>query len=128
MKRGFTLIEILGVVTIMGLFTLIIIPTTDTILDRQREKAYKVHVNEVKDALKLWGNMNTNSLPLLHGNEVEVTLKQLKKDGLIVDDFENPKTEKCYDNDNTFKIIKYKETYIYEVEELLDGDSSDCTI
>lgn len=127
-RKGFTIVEILGVLIIMGVLLLITIPTIDSILLKQRKKLYNEHLVEVKDALKLWGDVNADKLPVDKDNPTSVTLKELKLSGFIKDEFINPITDKCYSNDNTFTITLNKTMYVYNVEELVDGTEEDCII
>lgn len=127
-KKGFTLVELLAVITLVGIFLLVTIPTVDSLLKKQKDKLYKIQKNNVTEALKTWGNVNLDSLPEETGQYVEVTLNDLKIEGLVEDDLKNPKTDICYANTNTFTISKKGEEYIYTVGELVDGTSSDCTI
>lgn len=127
-RKGFTIVEVLGVLIIMGVLLLIMIPTIDSILLKQRKKLYNEHLIEVKDALKLWGDINADLLPVDENPSTSVTLKELKLSGFIKDEFINPITDKCYSNDNTFTITINKTMYVYNVEELVDGTEEDCII
>lgn len=126
-NNGFTLVELLTVIALVGIFVLITIPAVDNLLDKQREKLYEINKETVKDALKNWGNMNVESLPDDNA-EVSVTLRQLKKSGLIEDNFKNPKNDKCYSNYNSFKISNVDGMYIYIVNDLIDGNDTDCAL
>lgn len=127
-KKGFTLVELLAVITLVGIFLLVTIPTVDSLLKKQKDKLYKLQRKNVTEALKTWGNANIESLPEEDGQYVEVTLNDLKIEGLVDDDLKNPKNDICYANTNTFTISKKGEEYIYTVSELVDGTSSDCAI
>ena len=127
-KNGFTIVEMLGVLIIMGVLLLIMIPTIDSVLLKQRKKLYNEHLVEVKDALKLWGDINADKLPVDSETPTSVTLKELKLEGLIVDEFKNPITDMCYANSNTFTITLNKKMYVYNVEELRDGKDEDCIV
>lgn len=128
MNKGFTLVEVLAVLIIMGVLLLITIPTIDSLLLKQRKKIYQNQLVEVKDALKLWGDVNADRLPVDINNPTSVTLKDLKLAGLIKDDYSNPITEKCYANTNTFTITLVNQMYVYNVNELIDGKEEDCII
>ncbi|HPF82814.1 MAG TPA: type II secretion system protein [Bacilli bacterium] len=125
-NRGFTLVELLAVIALVAVFLLIAIPTVDTITGKQKQKLYKLQIENVKDALKTWGNVNIEELPDIDGVSVTVTLQQLKDEGLVEDNIKNPKTKKCYANSNTFTIARSENSFIYVVEELIDGDNTDC--
>ena len=128
MKKAFTLVELLAVIALIGVLSLLAIPTIQTVMDKQKQKIYETQVNIITDALKTWGNMNIRLLPENDGEYIEITLNELKKSGLVSDDLTNPKTQKCYDNDNIFIIAKKGEGYTYNVNELIDGNESDCEV
>ena len=126
MKKGFTLVELLTVIALIGLITLIAVPAVSSIMDKEKEKLYKVHIKEVKEALKTWGAMHPNLLPEV-GQGVNITLSELKDDGLIDLEFTNPKTKNCYANSNVFTITNEDGVYFYNVTDITDGSSEDCT-
>lgn len=128
MNKGFTLVEVLAVLIITGVLLLISIPTIDSLLLKQRKKLYQNQLVEVEDALKLWGEVNADKLPVDANTPTNVTLKDLKSAGLIKDDYSNPITEKCYANSNSFTISLVNEMYVYNVTELVDGKDEDCII
>lgn len=61
-KNGFTLVEILGVITILSVLALIAIPTIDNIVTKNREKLYDSQIRTIEDGLKTWANANAASL------------------------------------------------------------------
>ena len=125
MKKGFTLVELLAVIALLALFALIAMPVVDNILDKQKERIYKSNIETIKDALKNWANENISFLPE-SGEELNIALEDLKDEGLIDRNFKNPKTKKCYANSNTFKIKNVNDVYIYEVNNLTDGNNNEC--
>lgn len=127
-KNGFTLVELLAVIALIAIFLLVTIPTVDSVIKKQKNRLYNIHLKNVTEALKTWGNMNIALLPEEANTSITVTLNDLKTAGLVEDDLANPKTDKCYLNSNTFTITKNGEGYIYIVDELIDGTSADCNV
>ena len=125
MKKGFTLVELLAVIALLALLALIALPVIDSMLDKQKEKIYVQNAETVKDAMKNWSNENTKLLPD-ESEEKSITLGTLKEEGLIEKNFKNPKTKKCYSNGNTFRIKNTNGVYTYEVDDLIDGNDSEC--
>ena len=41
MKKGFTLVELLAVITLLGLLSLIVVPVVDKIIKDNKEKLYQ---------------------------------------------------------------------------------------
>lgn len=86
MKKGFTLIEILGVIVILGVLALITIPVIDNVLRESREKAYNQNVEYILGAaLKYSFNLDYST------TESTLELQTLKNAGLLKDeDIRNP--------------------------------------
>lgn len=122
MKKGFTLVELLTVVTLLGVFALITIPAVTNILDKQKEKINKQNIQAIEDALKDYNN----EIEISDGSTKTVTLLELKQKGLIDYEFRNSKNNKCYSNSNSFTIKRIGEVYKYTVGNLTDGIASDC--
>lgn len=52
-KKGFTLVELLAVITLLSLVGLISVPIATNIIDRSKVKAYKQTLNGIIDAAKI---------------------------------------------------------------------------
>ena len=133
MKKGFTLVELLAVITILGIIALIIVPTAENSNKKIKQKAYE----EQKEALliSLQDYRTSHQEFFLTTDTVEMTLIDLKNEGYVDYDIKNPKTGKCLDNTMTFKIKKVNKTYEYYIgnklfddANLIDTDSNDCVI
>ena len=97
-KEGFTLVELLAVVVIIGITYLIIFPSVTSFIDKSKEKSYNIQVDLIEKASKKWGVDNTDELlkkDPYHLNNINLTLTTLKKEGYLQDMFiENPKNKK----------------------------------
>lgn len=122
-NRGFTLVELLSVMTILGILALIIIPAVTSTLNKSREDAYQKQIHILETASEQWGLENLNILP--EGNELlTIDFGILYKSGKIADDVViNPKTKKeltgCI-------LISYSEQYKQYTYQYIDNDSI-CT-
>ena len=99
MKKGFTLIELICVITILGLIALIAIPTINNMVVKSRADAYKEQLDTIIDAARTYMSTSTNSLKLpaqTDGASTCVTVKELQDAGIIDENesLENP----CADN------------------------------
>lgn len=126
MKKGFTLVELLGVIVILGLIAMIAIPTINSALNSSRQKAYEQQINTIEDTARTYMSKNSLKLPSqLEGSACYVSVATMQKAGLLdSDDIENPKykkdstdEEENFENFNGYVIItftgnKYKYEYV----------------
>lgn len=106
MKKGFTLVELLGVIVILGLIAMVAIPTINTALDNSREKAYNEQINTIVDTARTYMSKNSLKLPSqMEGSNCCISVETMQKAGLLTaDDIENPKyREGSTDEEENFK-------------------------
>lgn len=130
-NKGFTLVELLAVITLLGIIALITIPVVTNIMSKQKEKLYYDQLNQLIKAAQNWGTDNNDTLINLPGkcmdsNFIKLTLDQLKEGNTdvsyLADDFINPKTDNNFSNDDTYIwIYKNQKAYLYCVQ------TPDCT-
>ena len=53
MKKGFTLIELMAVVIVLGVLALFVVPTIDKTMKQIREDGYEEQINNIKTAEKI---------------------------------------------------------------------------
>ena len=127
-KKGFTLVELLAVITIIGILSLIAVPTIEKITKDNKEKIYQTQLNNIILSLKNWASENKEYLPNKEGEELTLTLGSLKSDGYIEYELKNPKNNKCFDNSMELKIIKIKENFDYSIELDTIKEADSCGI
>lgn len=130
-KEGFTLVELLAVVVIIGITYLIIFPSVTSFIDKSKEKSYNIQVDLIEKASKKWVVDNTDELlkkDPYHLNNINLTLTTLKKDGYLQDEFiENPKTKKIMTGCVVVSYQSNKNQYEYTYEDGKDTYSKDDT-
>lgn len=112
-KKGFTLSELLGVITILGLLALIVIPLVDKSMKEGKEELYASQIKSIEAAAKAWGIDHIDELPEENGSK-NITLSRIQQDGYIESDIENPKTGEPF-SDLQIKITSHGTYYSYEV-------------
>ena len=61
-KKGFTLVELLAVIMILGLVGLIAIPTVTKVIKNSKQKLYDSQITMIEQSGKKWGIDNINRL------------------------------------------------------------------
>ncbi len=83
-RRGFTLIELIGVITIIGLLLLIVFPSTMKLIEQNSKKKYNYYYDVIEKAALVYANSITDELGGIYGNGcVETDLATLIKENFV---------------------------------------------
>ncbi len=74
MKKGFTLVELLVVIIILGLVALVAFPAVIKVINDSKESAYEDQVAVIEKAAKQWGVNNPLRLPDVNITDSSCTL------------------------------------------------------
>ena len=114
MKKGFTLVELLAVMILLGIISLIAIPSIGKMLIRSRENAYESTKNELIKAAKNYYADNIRELPD-DGSYKCLSVSEIEENGYISnDDIVDPTTEEKLTGyvkiyfDNTYNQYTYE--------------------
>ena len=116
-KKGFTLVEVIGVIILLGVIVGIATLTINNSLKKNKEALYEAQVENIIRNAKTWASRNVFSLPEENNEFIIVTLGQLKKDGFAEDSIINPRIDEQFSNDLQIKITRINENYSYEIIE-----------
>src|SRR5574344_1979962 len=127
-QNAFTLVELLAVITILGVIALIAFPSVDRIIKNSKIKVYEKQKDALLSSLEDWKTDNENLF--FENNNITLTLGDLKEQNYVDYDIKNPKTDKCISNDLTLTVSKTGKKYTYSIEgdELVDGLDDDCDV
>lgn len=104
-KNGFTLVELLAVVVVLGLISLLTVPVVDRILRDNREKADDVNVDTILNAAYDYVQQNPSKIPESNNDATtEFTLEDVINAGLLKEDITNPKTNTSYAKDSKITV------------------------
>lgn len=118
MKKGFTLVEVLGVIIILGLLILITTASYDTIVKKTRQDAYNRQVNTIIQVSKDWTLKYIDSLNKEENRKNILLISTLLEEHYLESqEILNPITE---ENMGGCIIITWNSSYLqfdYEYEE-----------
>ena len=103
-NKAFTLVELLGVIVLLGILGIVIIPKVGDSITNSKETAYITQEQQIKkaandfviDNIELFDNTNT----------VTIKLGVLKQKGYLPINIKNPKTKQNISNESTITIKK----------------------
>lgn len=128
-KNGFTLIELMGVITILALLALIAIPVVEKNVKKGKEDAKKIQIKNIELAAQNWVSDNKISMVSYFSNcEKEdenlpcntkiITLKFLIDEGYMDNEtLTDPTTDNPINLETSYVEVTYvtKKNYKYEV-------------
>lgn len=137
-EKGFTLIELIGVIVLLAIIILITYPSIVNIIKKSNNKIDSATSALIISGAKNMVDENKNSYPLTNGNVYCVTIKSLINKGYVISDLETGNGNKI--NTDRYVMIKvnsnkYKYTILAETEKcddkrdsvIVDPDVSEST-
>lgn len=117
-NRGFTLIELVSIMVILGILALIAVPSITKHVEESRKVAYEEQIERIISATKKYV-LESDEFLYSNKDKIQITLTKLKKDGYIEDeDLYNPITEKKLNGCVNIEYNSLKETYSYSYNEV----------
>ena len=126
MKKGFTLVELLAVLTVLGIIALISYPVVTKQINDSKEKSYKNQIKTIVNAANRWAFDNDNLLPYEeNGNtSINVSIETIQQAGYLQSgDVIDPRNDEpmvgCIEitYDKTYKQHEYK--YVKECDDAI---------
>lgn len=105
MEKGFTLVELLGVLVILAVLILIAVPVIGKAISDAKQRSYEFQVSQIELAAKSWA-LDNILFKIDDGDVVTITLSQLKVNGYIDKDITNPIDKKYFPNDMEILITR----------------------
>ena len=126
MKKGFTLVEVLAVIVILGILAVIIAPTVQKGLKSNYDDVFEIQKKNIIKAAKDWSLEHPESLPINNGDTLAISLGELKN-GYLELNIKNPKNNKIWvdssyvlvTNENGNYTYKITNDTLYEIEECI---------
>lgn len=114
-EKGFTLVELLGVLIILVILALLVVPNVSQYFNKFREGTYESQVESIEMAAKSWSVDHGYELPTDEGLALDVSLLTLKEGGYLNLDISNPENpSESFSDYDCVKITKVNNRYTYE--------------
>ena len=82
-KKGFTLIELIGVIILLGIIALITYPIVGAVIEESQQKAYEKQISELERLSYTWITRNLNKLTKDESIEYKLNFSELNDSGLV---------------------------------------------
>ena len=119
-RKAFTLIELMGVLVIIGILTVILVPVINNTIKNNKQTLYDNQLKMIRLAAQNLATDNTYILPEEDGDEIYLTLGQLRAMGYAEETIIDPLTNKNFPDNLIVMIIKKGNDYDYVIN--LDGE------
>ena len=113
-NRGFTLVELLGVVFILALLGLLIIPVVNNVINDKKKDLYNVQIKNIEEGAQNYVSEHIFEIDIPIGSKRGITLGTLQQAGYVKNDIADPLTGQKFSSDlliiieNTSKGFTYK--------------------
>ncbi len=133
MKKGFTLVELLAVLTLIAFIMIISIPIMETILYNSENKTRKAQVDLIVEAARKWSIKNVTDIAFDEEGDYFLSLTDLKKTEFMDDkEIKDPSTKEAMNgcvyinyNENTNKM---KYNYVNSCNRIDTSSAETCFI
>ena len=107
-NKGFTMVELLASVAILGILSGLAITAVSAILDKAHEEYYNSQEKNLVLAAQAYYNSNKTKLPKVIGKKEEVTATTLKESNYLKEDLKNYDGKPCKSMDKSYvTVFKY---------------------
>ncbi|MEG0022275.1 MAG: type II secretion system protein [Bacilli bacterium] len=116
-KNAFTLIELISILTLLGLIAVITVPIMSNTINKSKDKSLKEQENIIEKAAKKYALDIPNLLPSYNEDKIAVSINDLKENSYLENEkILNPKTNKemkgCVEI--TYSALNNKYKYLYK--------------
>lgn len=109
-NKGFTLVELLATVTILGILSVIAISSVSGLLEKGRTEHYKTIEKQMIQAAKSYVQINRGALPKNQNGTTTITLETLVNSKYINQPKDHNEKNNCNLTDSSVEITKISQT------------------
>jgi len=120
-KKGFTLVELLGIIVILSLIMFIAIPNISSLVQKNKRNTYIVDAKKMVSLVQYDLRKGSKEKPN-NGEEVKITLKALS-----TSDVEKDSDGNEYDLDRSYVKVTRENGYLIYYVQLVSCENSSCT-
>ena len=116
-KKGFTLVELLGVFVILSIIVLVTFPYATGLLKNTKDREYERFEKNLFLAAEAYIEANSSNYEELkiNGGLTYISLADLTEEGFVSEKMTNPKTKTEIDLNNSIKVTKTENGLLYEL-------------
>ena len=127
-KKGFTLVELLAVIIILGILGLIVVPMVNDTIKEQKEKLYNRQLETIQSSAEGWSTKNSDKITN-DGTSVYVNVTTLVNDGYLKNkDIKDPRNNKIMSGRVSISYDEAHSQYVYDyIDSNEDTYQNECS-
>ena len=112
-KKGFSLVELLAVVVILGILAAVGLGVTSNLIDRANKDKMDSQKNIVTMSAQTYMQNKKKLVPKIIGESINVKISDLRSSNYLTEDIKNTKGESCMEKSyvRVYKLSKSEYTY-----------------
>ena len=112
-NKGFSFVELLAVVVILGLLAVIGVATTSRLIDKAKKDKMDSQKNTVTSSAQSYLQDNKNLVPKIIGETKVIRISELRNSNYLTEDITNEKGESCMEKSfvRVYKLSNTEYTY-----------------
>ena len=112
-RKGFSLIELLGAITILGILSIITIMSVSRVIERSKKAQKEEQEKTIVMATESYMQDHKSEMPKVIGETTTISISVLKNNKYIKEDIKNGDGKSCMEHSNVTVYKQSKDKYIY---------------